>query len=65
MICGWLADTCCFSNHIPYFSGIFGVFLSLSYMRLMELDLDKAEISKIAGLSKVCMKPNGLLKYMK
>jgi len=36
-----------------YFSGIFGVFLSLSNIKLMEFNLDKAELSKITGVAKV------------
>ncbi|KAL4234580.1 hypothetical protein ACF0H5_006221 [Mactra antiquata] len=44
-------------------SGIFGVFLSLSLIKLTESHLDKAEISKLSGISKLITSATSLLFF--
>ena len=43
------------SYYILNYSGIFGVFLSLSNIKLAEISIDRADFSKISGVAKVCM----------
>ncbi|XP_052817109.1 transmembrane protein 241-like [Mya arenaria] len=44
-------------------SGIFGVFLSLNNIKLMEFKLDKADLSKIAGIAKLLTSVCSLLFF--